>query len=193
MKSMLYAVFTAATLMVVAPSVSATTIQVKSDREMSRQSDMIVIGQCLKTRSLWIDKTLVTIATLQVQETLKGSKSKTIDVVLPGGIDHKRKVPVAMTYAGAPTLIPKEQVFLFLTRDAGLNNAMTITGFSQGKYNVITDTKGKKSVTRNAADVNFVGGSGAAGASREARSLDQFRTEIKGYLSNAGRDVEKIK
>jgi hypothetical protein len=193
MKKLMRAALIAAVVGVCAPTVSATTVVAKTDREMTKESDMIVLGRCVKTRSEWVDKVLVTVATVDVTETLKGGAAKTIEVVLPGGIDTKRKVPVAMTYAGAPTLIPDEQVLLFLTRDAALDNAMTISGFSQGKYNVVADPKGKSLVTRNMADARLIGGQGITEGSRERRSLSQFKSEVQSYLNNVGRDMEKKK
>jgi hypothetical protein len=193
MKKLMRAALIAAVVGVCAPTISATTVVAKTDREMTKESDMIVLGRCVKTRSEWVDKVLVTVATVDVTETLKGGSTKTIEVVLPGGIDTKRKVPVAMTYAGAPTLIPDEQVLLFLTRDAALDNSMTISGFSQGKYNVVADPKGKSLVTRNMADARFIGGQGITEGSRERRTLSQFKSEVNSYLNNVGRDMEKKK
>jgi hypothetical protein len=194
MKSIMRAVLVAAIITgVCAPPLSATTLLAKSDRDMAKEADMIVVGRCIKTRSEWVGKVLVTVATMDVSETLKGSAKKTIEIVLPGGIDTKRKVPVAMTYAGAPTLTPNEQVFLFLTRDAELDNAMTITGFSQGKYNVVVNPKGKNIVTRNVSDARFIGGQGITEGSRDSRTLNQFKSEVQGYLKNPGRNMEKSK
>jgi hypothetical protein len=193
MKKLMRAVFIAAVVGVCAPTVSATTVVAKTDREMTKESDMIVLGRCVKTRSEWVGKVLVTVATLDVTETLKGGSAKTIEVTLPGGIDTKRKVPVAMTYAGAPTLIPDEQVILFLNRDLALDNAMTISGFSQGKYNVASDPKGNNIVTRNISDARLIGGQGIAAGSRERRTLSEFKSEVQSYLNNAGRDMEKKK
>jgi hypothetical protein len=194
MKQIMQAALVVAAFSIGAPSASATTLMAKSDRDMSKEADMIVVGRCIKTRSEWVDKVLVTVATMNVTETLKGDTQKTIEVVLPGGIDTKRKVPVAMTYAGAPTLTPNEQVFLFLTRDAALDNAMTITGFSQGKYNVVADPQGKSIVTRNVSDARFIGGQGMSEGSRERRTLNQFKAEVQGYLKNSGTNtMEKSK
>ena len=158
---------------------------------MTQEADLIVVGRCLNTRSEWMGKVLVTVATLEVTETLKGSAKKTISVVLPGGVDTKRKVPVVMTYAGAPTLRPNENVFLFLNQDAALDNALTVAGFSQGKYNVVADPTGAKLVTRNMSDIRFVGGRGMSEGSRERRTLGEFRDEIRGYISATNNDVEK--
>src|SRR3954447_23454044 len=82
--------------------------------DMVKQSDAIVIGNCTETKSVWIDRNLVTLATVSVTESLKGEAS-TLTVALPGGVDANRKIPVAMTYPGAPQMRPGEDVFLFLS------------------------------------------------------------------------------
>src|ERR1043165_6314329 len=82
--------------------------------DMVNQSDVIAIGSCVETKSVWVDRTLVTLATFSVTESLKGNATSTITVELPGGIDANRAVPIAMTYPGAPNLTPGENAFLFL-------------------------------------------------------------------------------
>src|SRR5687767_6125034 len=84
-------------------------------QEMVSQSDLIAIGSCVETKSVWVDRSLVTLATINVAETLKGAELGTVTVALPGGVDANRKFPVAMTYPGAPQITPGENVFLFLT------------------------------------------------------------------------------
>ena len=73
--------------------------------DMAKQSDVIAIGTCLETRSVWIDQSLVTVATVAVSETLKGAESPNLTVVLPGGVDANRKFPVAMSYPGMDPLL----------------------------------------------------------------------------------------
>src|SRR5215510_13414455 len=86
-----------------------------SVQDMVNQSDVIAIGNCVETKSVWVDRSLVTLATVSVSESLKGSETSTITVALPGGVDANRSIPVAMTYPGAPQMQPGENVFLFLT------------------------------------------------------------------------------
>src|ERR1051325_7375943 len=87
-----------------------------SDRDLALQSELIVTGRCVDTRTAWIEngRVLVTLATISVDEVIKGNNTPTVTVVLPGGADANRRIPVAMTYAGAPTIAPQEAVFLFL-------------------------------------------------------------------------------
>ncbi|HVI70072.1 MAG TPA: hypothetical protein VM656_01125, partial [Pyrinomonadaceae bacterium] len=51
--------------------------------EMVNQSDVIAIGNCSNTQSVWVDGSLVTVATVSVSETLKGAGSEILTVVLP--------------------------------------------------------------------------------------------------------------
>ena len=86
--------------------------------DMTDQADVIAIGNCVETRSMWVDRSLVTLVTVAVSESLKGLPGDTLTVVVPGGVDVNRKIPVAMTYPGAPRLTPGENVFLFLNADS---------------------------------------------------------------------------
>lgn len=107
--------------------------------EMIDHSDLIAIGNCVETRSVWVDRRLVTLATISVAETLKGAELRTVTVSLPGGIDANRKFPVAMTYPGAPRISPGEDVFLFLTSHGETAGSYSVTGFSQGKLSIVKD------------------------------------------------------
>src|SRR5262245_40866133 len=81
---------------------SATSLAAElSLKEMTEGASVIVTGKCLETRSQWIDRDLVTLATVSVTEAVKGDPSDTLTVVLPGGIDINRTVPIAVTYPGA--------------------------------------------------------------------------------------------
>src|SRR5262249_50433398 len=100
-----------------------------SMQEMTAGASLIITGKCLETRSRWMDRNLVTLATISVTETIKGDPSETITVVMPGGIDSNRKFPVAMTYAGAPQIHPTEEVFLFPTNEDEVAGGYAVMGF----------------------------------------------------------------
>src|SRR5688572_9226009 len=99
-------------------------------------SDVIVTGTCTNLESIWINdgRNLVTLATINVSDVLKGSVGSTITVVLPGGTDANRRIPVAMSYPGAPTIGSDEEVFLFLTQEDQVADAYAVVGFAQGKF-----------------------------------------------------------
>lgn len=49
-----------------------------SVQDMVNQSDVIAIGNCVETKTVWVDRSLVTFATVSVSESLKGNESSTI-------------------------------------------------------------------------------------------------------------------
>src|ERR1043165_7044013 len=68
-----------------------TTLAVAlSLQDMVNQSDVIAIGNCVETKSVWVDRSLVTLATVSVSENLKGTESSNITVALPGSVDANR-------------------------------------------------------------------------------------------------------
>lgn len=166
------------------------TIQASSDsslaaaltvKDMTDQSDVIAIGNCVDARSVWVDRTLVTQATISVAETLKGAASSTLMVVLPGGIDANRKFPIAMTYPGAPTIQPGENVFLFLTSDSDVGG-YTVAGFSQGKFSIVTNEDGEQVVTRNLTKTTLKSNNGLHRGSSDATPLSNLKAEVKRHL-----------
>jgi hypothetical protein len=188
MKPLFVALVAAAVMLFssITPS-NATTFVTMSDQDMTQSSDAIVLGRVTQTRSQWIGKQLVTVANVQVSETLKGDAKAAIEVILPGGVDTKRRVPVAMTYAGAPTLRRNEEVLLFLERTELRANAMVISGFSQGKYNVVLDKSGTSMVTRGAAENKSLRSAQLSVGNNNRRTLAEFRDQINGYLAKPKR------
>ncbi len=153
-----------------------------SIQDMVSQSDLIAIGSCLETKSVWIDRSLVTLATVSVGETLKGAELGTITVELPGGVDANRKVPVAMTYPGAPTMTPGENVFLFLTATGETAGSYTVAGFSQGKFSIVTDEDGQQIVTRNLTKTMLKSNNGVSRGQSNETPLGSFKAEVKKHL-----------
>jgi hypothetical protein len=148
---------------------------------MAEQSDIIVIGSCTETKSVWIDRSLVTMASVAIGESLKGEASSPLTVVLPGGVDANRKFPVAMTYPGAPQIRPGEQVFLFLTADSDLGG-YTVAGFSQGKFSIVTDENGEQMVTRDLTKMSLKTNNGLHRGSANMTPLGSLKAEVKQAL-----------
>lgn len=161
-----------------------TTLAVAlSLEEMVNQSDVIAIGSCTDARSVWADGTLVTLATVSLSETLKGTESGSLTVVLPGGIDANRKFPVAVSYPGAPRLTPGENVFLFLTADSDVGG-YTVAGFSQGKFSIVTDEDGEPVVSRDLTKMSLKGNNGVGRGGANVTPLSSFKAQVQGYLKN---------
>ena len=162
-----------------------TTLAVAlSLEEMANQADVIAIGTCLETRSVWVDGSLVTMAKVSVSETLKGTESADLTVVLPGGVDANRKFPVAMSYPGAPRLVPGEDTFLFLNADTDFGNGYIVAGFSQGKFSIVKDEDGESVVSRDLTKMSLQGNNGVRPGGANATPLSSFKAQVRGYLKN---------
>ncbi len=166
------------------PTPDTTLAVALSLEEMAIQSDVIAIGSCVETRSVWVDGSLVTLATVSVSETLKGTESANLTVVLPGGVDANRKFPVAMSYPGAPRLTPGEDVFLFLNADTDFGNGYIVAGFSQGKFSIVKDEDGESVVSRDLTKMSLQGNKGVRRGGANATPLSSFKAQVKGYLKN---------
>ena len=162
-----------------------TTLAVAlSLEDMVNQSDVIAIGSVQDTRSVWVDRSLVTMATVSLSETIKGTESGSLTVVLPGGIDVNRKIPIAMSYPGALRLTPGENVFLFLTADTELANSYAVAGFSQGKFSIVNDEDGVPVVSRDLTNLKLQGNNGVRRGGANVTPLDSFKEHVRGYLRN---------
>lgn len=163
--------------------VGATTVVALSNEALAVNADLIVVGRCVGLQSVWEGRTLVTVATIAVGETLKGEGGSTVSVALPGGIDANRRFPVAMTYAGAPQMQINENVFLFLGHDPAIASGLTVLGFSQGKFSIAPDAGGVLTVARDLTQVTVQSPAGTQRGATTRASLEAFRREIRGYLA----------
>jgi hypothetical protein len=162
-----------------------TTLAVAlSLEDMVNQSDVIAIGSCTETKSVWVDRSLVTLATISVAENLKGTETSTLTVALPGGVDANRKIPVAMTYPGAPQIRPGEDVFLFLTSSGEVAGSYTVAGFSQGKFSIVTDENGERMVSRDLTKTSLQGNNGVRRGQSNMTPLSRMKDEVRGYLNH---------
>jgi len=174
---------TAACVLVAAlavPAVWATTAVERTEGDLIQEAVVIVTGRCVGLKPTWIDRDLVTLATIEVTETLKGNPVSQVTVVLPGGIDTNRPVPVAMTFPAAPEIFMAENVLLFLTAEDRVQNGYAVAGFSQGKFTVVEDAQGKSVATQNLSSLNLQNRKGGItrGATK-AISIEALRQKIK--------------
>ena len=153
-----------------------------SVQDMVNQSDVIAIGSCIETKSVWVDRTLVTLATFSVSESLKGDGASTITIELPGGVDANRAVPIAMTYPGAPNLTPGENAFVFLTATGEVGGSYNVAGFSQGKFSIVTDESGEQMVSRNLTKTALKSNNGVRRGGSDMMPLASLKEQVKGYL-----------
>ena len=172
----------AAVLVLVTVPLFATTAVEMSDQSLAQESQQILIGECTDLRSEWVDRVLVTRATIRVSEWLKGSGPAEVVVTLPGGADANRAVPVAMSYPGAPELRVGENAFLFLVTDDAYGSI--INGFSQGKYSIV-EYEGEQLISRDLTNIRLSSGPGVVrGGTTTRKKLNDFKAEVRGYLGN---------
>jgi hypothetical protein len=158
----------------------ATTAVERSETDLIQEASVIVTGRCTHLQSQWLDRTLVTIAKISVSEVLKGEAGSEVTVVLPGGIDSNRPVPVAMTFPGAPEIRQGEQVLLFLTPEGRLADGLAVVGFSQGKYTLAETAGGEKVATQDLSGLNLQTGEGTVRrGNAKAIDLRQLRRAIR--------------
>jgi hypothetical protein len=170
-------------LAVVLPSAARADISIRlSNAQLATTSEVILIGRVVSSETRWIDRTLVTAVSVQIDETLKGGVSGEVEVVLPGGADSKRRIPIAMTFPGAPRMWGGEQVFLFLLHSAEVNGYV-VNGFAQGKFSIVTDAAGERRVSRDLRGSQLVEGTGISRGTVTLASLAEFRQEIVGLIS----------
>ena len=161
-----------------------TTLAVAlSLEDMTDQSDVIAIGNVLETKSVWVDRTLVTLATVSVSETLKGGETGSVTVVLPGGVDANRKFPIAMSYPGAPRLTPGENAFLFLNADTDTGLGYNVAGFAQGKFSIVSDEDGQPVVSRDLTKMALQGNNGVHRGVANVVPLATFKDRVKARLN----------
>lgn len=153
-----------------------------TNAQLTATSDVILIGRVLSSQSRWIDRSLATAVTVQVEESLKGGVSGELEVLLPGGTDASRRVKVAMTYPGAPTLHGDEQVFLFLTRSDDVGGYI-VSGFAQGKFSIVTDSTGIRRVSRDLRGSQLLEGTGISRGTVTLEPLATFRQDILALIA----------
>lgn len=169
-------------LLAFAANASATSARRLSNQDMVQEAEVIAIGTAIDVASVWEDRTLLTHITLKVNESLKGAPDATIDIALPGGIDVNRRIPIAMTFAGAPQIGLGEEVLVFLTHDEGVESGLTIVGFSQGKFSIATDADGRRVVSRDLTGLSLESAAGIAVGTHSVMALDEIRAEIATYV-----------
>jgi hypothetical protein len=153
-----------------------------SNAQLTARSEIIVVGRVVAAESRWVDRTLVTAVTVRIEESLKGGASGDMEVILPGGADANRRIKVAMTFPGAPTMQAGERVFLFVSYDTDVAGYV-ISGFAQGKFSIFTDARGEPRVARDLRGSQLVEGSGIARGTATSASLAEFRQEIAGLVA----------
>lgn len=103
-------------------------------------SDVVVLGTVHAVHGTWLDGELVTIATVAVEESFLGEPEPSLEVVVPGGYDLDRRVPIASVVSGQIRLTAGERLILFLVRLGAGRYALTLA--ETGALTVSPDAAG---------------------------------------------------
>lgn len=170
---------------------AATTTVRLTDLDLATGAELILIGDALEVTTTWVDRDLVTLVTVEVDEVVKGEVGDTVDVALPGGVDVTGPVPVAVTWPGAPTLAPGERAVLFLESYGPVGGTYAISGWSQGKFAVGKSADGEAVVFQDLSGITLSSptqeSASGPGGSKNPRteSLDAFVARIRALLADA--------
>ncbi len=132
-------------------SLYAITYIVPTDRDLVRRSEAIVIATSVESHSQYTtDGRIVTIATLALDEVLKGELGgqSSIDLIEAGGFVGDR----ATAIPGSPRYAAGKQYLVFLRRTT---DGWATYGFSLGKFEFVNDLLGRQLVTRGGSDEIF--------------------------------------
>ena len=145
-KRLLFPIIICATLLPLWGAVESSATMIGLSTELlTKQSGLVVTGEVQETKSQWADnkEAIVTIATISIQEVIKGrSAAKKVRVKYEGGeVDG-----LGMRVSDAAELAGGETVLLFLNH--GHHNSdgaeYEIVGKAQGKYTIGNDNIARK-------------------------------------------------
>jgi hypothetical protein len=125
--------------------------------EIISNSDLIIVGKCEKTETVWLDKKIYTIATIVVNQSVKGKAviGDKIQVYILGG-RVKEPVPVKMQVPGAATIEKEEEMILFLESRGDKKQFHYPVGMAQGKISISTDPKTGEKIVHYAEPIKGV-------------------------------------
>ncbi len=164
-----------------AGSLQASTVARLSTSGLVAKADRILTGRCSKTESAWMDGTLVTLATFEVRESLKGKSAAPVVVVIPGGIDFDHVPPLQLVYPGAPQVTTGEESLLFLQTLDDTTGTAVLVGFAQGLFHL--PASGQKA-QRDLSQLTLLetGGRRSHGAA-ESTEVEALLAEIRALVA----------
>lgn len=183
MRHLARAALCGAAILLAGAAANATTAVEMTENDLIQQASEIVVGKCIAVQSQWIGRDLVTLASIEVTESLKGDAASLITVVIPGGADANRPVPIVMSFPAAPEIRDQEAVLLFLTPEDRVANGYAIVGFSQGKFSIAENAQGQKVASQNLSQLTLQGKKGSRLGDARALVLADLRLRIKAALA----------
>lgn len=156
--------------------------------DMTDMADEVVVGKVLANESSWQGRLIVTVSTIEVNETLKGEASSTVEITQFGGtaVHPTLKTPVHMSASASAVLTPGEQVLLFVRKTK--SGARDLIGGSQGKFSVTVDKNtGDRIIPVGPKELAVLKQEGKQTVARQHVTLDEMRRRIKDRIQKGER------
>lgn len=123
-------------------SVATATVMIHLDvDELSRRSDIVVVGTIVDTTTRIVDHYPWTVATVEVHDSFLKGVSRTIQVETPGGIQMINGKMLVTRIDGAATFRKMDKAVFFLREN--VPQSFQLVGWSQGFWH-IQNTNGKE-------------------------------------------------
>lgn len=137
------------------------------------QADAIVIGKATALRQDTVEENPVSVVTLAVSQTVRGTVKPEIEIVVPRTIIQSAGILLETGSQDQPLLGVGEEVLLFVSRYPERDNSYSITLSNVGKYGVTTTAEGERRAER------YLMASPVAGGVPLSTLIQQIRLELK--------------
>lgn len=172
---------------IAAPAAQAAVAQAASFDEKVDHAVAIILGKCVKTEARFdpTGRWIVTYATFNVEQSMKGDAAGQVTIVTPGGSVngiHQETIGVPVFREGN-----EHVVFLRNTR-VGL----TPLYFDQGTYNVVAGEHGEKIIVPMPSNVMHIDTQRAMAVAPadEPKTLDAFRSAVSESMRGSARRLQ---
>jgi hypothetical protein len=169
-------------LLAAATSLQAITYIVPTDRDLVKRAEAIVIATAVESHSEIRDGgRIVTVATLQVESVVKGAvEGDTVQLAELGGAVEGRVTFIP----GSPRYDAGKRYLVFL-RTNNFGEWMTY-GFALGKFEFVSDLRGRELLVRRSADEEIFGLDETDGSLHveELRAAPEFLSFVQSRVSS---------
>jgi len=172
----LIALLALVTIALAVPAANAAVAQAATFDEKVDNAAAIFLGKCVKTEAKFdpTGRWIVTYATFNVEDTMKGAAAGQVTVVTPGGSVNG----IHQETIGVPAFHEGDEHVLFLKNT---RLGPTPLYFDQGTYNVASDEHGEKMIVPMPSNVMHIDTQRAMAVvapTDEPRSLNSFKQAV---------------
>lgn len=165
------------------PPLRATTLARLSLERLAAGSDAVARVRCVSSESRWENRSIWTLTTFDVVESMKGNLPRQIAVRLPGGrVGH-----LTTAVDGTPKFNPGDEAVVFLERSRA--GGFTVAGWVEGTFRVSRDPRtGKETVTQDSSAFAVFDTATRAFRTEGVRRMpiEEFRARIAVAIARSG-------